>query len=123
MQAPAPQVPLLKRPEVIILGIFALVVIGILLWFMFDKVSSAPKAAADAAADPPRSLPPVIKAPCDPGCKCYSDVAQPKGPTPFGPGDVYYNNLQTKDNKTFCGFEKDGVRNACEPTCCTPACT
>lgn len=120
MQAPAPQVPLWKRPEVILAVILALVVIGILLWLLFrNEVSSVPK----AAEDPSNPLPPVVKAPCNSGCKCYSDVAMPKAPTPMGLGDVYYTNLQNKDNKTFCGFDKDGVRYACEPTCCNPACT
>ena len=120
-QAPALEVPMWKRPRVIFGVIFAIILGGFLLWLAFsdDGDSSAPK----AAEDPSNPLPPVAKAPCDSECKCYSDVAPPKAYTPMGPGDIDYNNLQNKDNKTFCGFVKDGVRYACEPTCCTPACT
>jgi len=115
-----PQVPLWKRPMVIFGVIATLVVIGIFLWLVFGKEGSSTPKAPD---DPSNPLPPVAKAPCDAGCKCYSDVAPPKAYTPMGPGDVDYNDLQNKDNKTFCGFIKDGVRYACEPTCCTPSCT
>ena len=69
-------------------------------------------------ADPPRELPPVTEAPCDPGCKCYTDIEVNTGNT----SDKQYQALTLKDNKTFCGTMKNGARVGCPEKCCTPAC-
>jgi hypothetical protein len=55
------------------------------------------------------------------GCKCYSDVwARVPGSSP---SDTRYQSVESKDNRTFCGFEKEGYRWGCKPSDCTPACS
>jgi hypothetical protein len=69
--------------------------------------------ATDAIPVPPAGSPG--------GCQCYSDVwARAPGSAGTSPE---YLGLESKDNKTFCGFDKDGFRWACKPSDCTPACS
>ena len=54
------------------------------------------------------------------GCQCYSDIsARSPGSSPSTQADI---NLENRDNKTFCGYQKDGFLWGCKPTDCSPAC-
>lgn len=126
--APAPSagVPLYKDPVILFIAGCSVVILIFLLWTIFtDKSSgSSGSSGSDVPRGPSGELPPTDKAPCDPACKCYSDVAPPKAYSPMALGtDTEYDQLQNKDNKTFCGFIKDSVRYGCEASCCSPACT
>lgn len=54
------------------------------------------------------------------GCQCYSDVWA-RSPVSAATSPEY-SAIEARDNKTFCGFEKEGYRWGCKPSDCTPAC-
>lgn len=70
----------------------------------------------------PAPSPPATPGSTDPGkCKCYSDVwAKSPGSSV---AEASYTSTESKDNRTFCGFEKDGYRWGCKASDCDPPCT
>ena len=99
---------------------FILFVVFVFMYFKPSLPSSGSGSAASPPppVDPPRELPPVVEAPCDPACKCYTDIEVNTGNT----SDKQYQALTLRDNKTFCGTMKNGARVGCPAKCCTPAC-
>lgn len=101
--------------------IFILFVVFLVMYFKSSPPSTSStslKSSTTVAVDPPRELPPVTEAPCDPACKCYTDIEV----NLENRSDKQYQNLTLKDNKTFCGTMKNGSRVGCPAKCCTPAC-
>jgi len=119
---PAPAPPPTKSIPwgLIAAGVFFILFFVFLFLYLRPKLKK-PKSRGSGSsdADPPRDLPPVADAPCDPGCKCYTDTAVNTANT----SDKQYQELTLRDNTTFCGTMKDGVRIGCPAKCCTPACT
>lgn len=119
---PAADVPFWKDPMILFIIVCAVGGLALVLWAIFSDKKSK-KTGGESAGSDGGELTPTEKAACDPACKCYSDVAPPKAYSPMALGtDSDYDQLQNKDNKTFCGFIKDSVRYGCDASCCSPAC-
>jgi len=116
--APVPAPPPTKSTPwgLIAAGVFFILFFVFLFLYLRPKLKK-PKSRGSGSSD--ADLPPVADAPCDPGCKCYTDTAVNTANT----SDKQYQELTLRDNTTFCGTMKDGVRIGCPAKCCTPACT
>lgn len=99
-------------------GMFFILFVVFLVMYFKPSLPASSSPSSASPVDPPRELPPVTDAQCDPACKCYTDAQVNTGNT----SDKQYQALTLRDNKTFCGTMKNGARVGCPAKCCTPAC-
>ena len=92
----------------------ATVIIVLLIFVIIPYFTTSPKDNGmdfDSKIEPPPG-----------GCKCIFDTKIPSPSPANSPVDAQYRSIEYKDNKTFCGFEKNGYKWGCKPTDCEPAC-
>lgn len=93
-------------------GLVVALAIIVLIFFVIIPYSKSPSKTSPPMA--PFTIPTGA-------CRCYSDTTVR---TPgSSPASQDFLNIESRDNKTFCGYEKDGYRWGCKPSDCTPSCT